>query len=73
MLFRSVPQEKLLIESDLFTPAAPGAAQNPQTDNSSAAELLRNIQRLKLDVERIVPLQGAGIATRADLEKAAAQ
>jgi glyoxylase-like metal-dependent hydrolase (beta-lactamase superfamily II) len=73
MLIVYVPQEKLLIESDLFTPAAPGAAQNPQTDNSSAAELLRNIQRLKLDVERIVPLQGAGIATRADLEKAAAQ
>ena len=73
MLMVYVPAEKLLIESDLFTATAPGAAaaENQAGDNALPAQLLAIIKRLKLDVDRIVPLQGPGVASRADLERAA--
>jgi hypothetical protein len=37
----------------------------------STTNLVANIERLKLDVEKILPLHGPGVATRADLYKAA--
>ena len=45
------PDERILVEGDLYTP---GAAYSPY-----AANLLENIERLGLDVDRIVPLHGA--------------
>ncbi|MBI4265964.1 MAG: MBL fold metallo-hydrolase [Acidobacteria bacterium] len=73
MLILYLPSEKLLVEADLFTPPAPGAApaQNAPGNDPLAAELVQNIERLDLDVERVVPLHGPGVASRADLDRAA--
>jgi len=63
MLMVHVPSERVLIEVDAFSP---GAAVNPY-----AANLLENITRRNLRVDRIVSLHG-GIAPFADLAKVAA-
>lgn len=52
-----LPNEKLLIEADAFTPGPPNAAP-PATPNDNQVNLAHNIERLKLDVERILPLHG---------------
>ena len=57
-----LPGEKLLIEADAFTPSPkPPAQADPSTLN-----LLENIERLKLPVQRILPLHG-GVAPVAAL------
>ncbi|MFM9969423.1 MAG: MBL fold metallo-hydrolase [Burkholderiales bacterium] len=49
-----LPKEKFLIQADAFTPSPkPPAQPNPATVN-----LVENIERLKLPVERILPLHG---------------
>ena len=56
MLMVYLPTEKLLIEADLYSPPAPNAtAVGPFP---FAANLLENIQRRGLQVERIVPIHG---------------
>ena len=55
MLIAYLPKEKLLIEADVFNPP-PNAA--PIAPNSEAANLVDNIQRLRLDVQQIAPLHG---------------
>jgi len=62
LLMAYLPQEKLLVEVDAFTP---GAAAQPY-----AANLLENVKRRNLTVDRIVPLHGA-IAPFSELVKAA--
>ena len=57
MLIAYLPNEKLLVEADLYTPPAPGRPA-PATPNASARSLYRNVQRLTLDVETIVPIHG---------------
>ncbi|HYJ96761.1 MAG TPA: MBL fold metallo-hydrolase, partial [Burkholderiaceae bacterium] len=52
-----LPKEKILIEADAYTPLAPGA-QPPATPNANNVNLIDNIERLKLPVERIAPLHG---------------
>ncbi len=52
-----LPTEKLLIEADAYTPGAPGAAP-PAQPNGNNVNLVQNIERLKLNVERILPLHG---------------
>jgi glyoxylase-like metal-dependent hydrolase (beta-lactamase superfamily II) len=52
-----LPNEKLLIEADAFTPGPPNAAP-PATPNDNHVNLAHNIERLKLDVARILPLHG---------------
>ena len=52
----------MLIEADAFSP---GGTYHPY-----AANLLGHVERLKLNVDRIVPLHGA-VATMADLVTAA--
>jgi glyoxylase-like metal-dependent hydrolase (beta-lactamase superfamily II) len=52
-----LPNEKLLIEADAFTPGPPNAAP-PATPNDNHVTLVNNIERLKLDVARILPLHG---------------
>ena len=57
MLIAYFPAEKLLVEADLFTPSGPGRPL-PDAPNASARALYRNVQRLGLDVETIVPIHG---------------
>lgn len=62
MLMAYLPAERLLIQVDAFSP---GGTYHPY-----AANLLATIERLKLRVDRIVPLHG-GIVTIKDLVAAA--
>ncbi|HEY5622927.1 MAG TPA: MBL fold metallo-hydrolase, partial [Gammaproteobacteria bacterium] len=57
MLVAYFPRERILVEADLYTPAAPGAAP-PTSPSGSSLTLYRNLQRLGLDVETIVPIPG---------------
>ena len=53
-----LPAEKLLIEGDAYTPSAPGTPP-PAKPNDNNVNLADNIERLKLTVERILPLHGS--------------
>ena len=57
MLIAYFPQERLLVEADLYTPPGPGRPA-PAEPNASHLSLYRNVQRLGLDVETIVPIHG---------------
>lgn len=52
-----LPQEKLLIEADAYTPGPPKAPP-PAKPNDNHVNLVQNVERLKLSVERILPLHG---------------
>ena len=52
-----LPVEKLLIEADAFTPGAPNSP-TPARLNDNHVNLVQNMDRLKLNVERIAPLHG---------------
>lgn len=52
-----LPKEKLLIEADAYTPLAPNA-QPPATPNANNVNLIENIERRKLVIDRILPLHG---------------
>ena len=52
-----LPKEKLLIEADAYTPGAPNTPP-PATPNANNVNLIDNIERLKLEVDRILPLHG---------------
>ena len=52
-----LPKEKLLIEADSYTPLPPNAPP-PATPNPLNVNLIDNIERLKLSVDRILPLHG---------------
>jgi glyoxylase-like metal-dependent hydrolase (beta-lactamase superfamily II) len=69
MLVAYLPRERLLIETDLYTPAPPGA---PALAHPHAIHLLRVVESQHLDVERVVSLHRQ-IATLADLVAAAHQ
>ncbi len=57
MLIAYFPKEKLVVEADLYTPAVPGSG-SPGNPSASARTFYRNLQRLELDVETIVPIHG---------------
>ena len=72
ILMAFLPKEKILIEVDVFNPPNPatanvtaGAAAAPINPNT--VNIVDNVERLKLDFEKILPLHGTGAATRADL------
>jgi hypothetical protein len=52
-----LPNEKILIEADAYTPSAPNAPP-PAVPNANNLNLIANIERLKLAVDRIAPLHG---------------
>jgi glyoxylase-like metal-dependent hydrolase (beta-lactamase superfamily II) len=49
-------KEKLLIEADVFTPAA--GAEPPKVANPFSVNLESNVRRLNIDVDRILPIHG---------------
>lgn len=51
-----LPREKILVEADAFNPPAAPLTQAPAVINPNNQSLLANIERLKLDVQRIVPI-----------------
>jgi glyoxylase-like metal-dependent hydrolase (beta-lactamase superfamily II) len=52
-----LPRERLLVQADAFTPGPPNAPPPAQV-NANNLNLVNNIERLKLDVDRILPLHG---------------
>jgi glyoxylase-like metal-dependent hydrolase (beta-lactamase superfamily II) len=63
-----LPRERLLIEADAYTPGPPNSPP-PAQPNGLNVNLVTNIQRLNLDVDRILPLHGR-VATFAELRTA---
>lgn len=61
-----IPKYKVAIEADAFTLPAPGAPA-PKSPNPYSVNLLENIQRLNLDVEKIAGLHGPRVASLDDL------
>ena len=57
MLMVYMPKERIIVEADLFTPPAPGAAL-PMPVAPSARTFYNNVQRLKLDPQTIAPIHG---------------
>ena len=55
MLIAYLPKEKVLLEADGYNPQA-AAATPPSPPSPYTLSLLDNIERLKLDVQRIVPV-----------------
>ncbi len=56
-----LPAEKLIIEADAYTPA-PAGTPPPAKPNDNHVNLAENIDRLKLTVDRILPLHGRVVA-----------
>ena len=52
-----LPKERLLIEADAYTPLAPNAAP-PANANPLNVNLIENIKRMNLRVDKILPLHG---------------
>jgi glyoxylase-like metal-dependent hydrolase (beta-lactamase superfamily II) len=52
-----LPKEKLLIEADAYTPLPPNTPP-PAEPNPNNVNLIENVERLKLSVDRILPLHG---------------
>ena len=57
MLIAYFPEEKLVVEADLYTPP-PTGGQSPGAPSASNRTFYENLQRLRLDVETIVPIHG---------------
>jgi glyoxylase-like metal-dependent hydrolase (beta-lactamase superfamily II) len=51
-----LPKEKILVEADGFNPPAQINAPPPNPVNANTVNLVENIDRLKLDVETIIPI-----------------
>jgi len=68
LIMAYLPKEKLLVEADAYTPAAPNAPP-PTQPNPFSVNLYENIERLKLTVDQILPLHGR-IVPLAELQKA---
>jgi glyoxylase-like metal-dependent hydrolase (beta-lactamase superfamily II) len=64
-----LPKERLLVEADAFTPGPPNSAP-PAQPNANHVNLIRNIERLNLSIDRILPLHGR-VVPLADLYTAA--
>ncbi len=50
-----LPKERLLIQADAYTPGPPGSPP-PPAPNANHVNLVQNIERLGLNVDRILPL-----------------
>ncbi len=69
LLMVYLPAERLLIEADVYTPPAPNAA-SPPPPAVFAPNLVENIDRLGLQVDRVVPIHGR-VVPMSDLRAAA--
>ena len=59
-----LPKEKILVEADSFNPPAQPNAPAPAVINLNNVNLLDNINRLKLDVQTIIPIHYPADARR---------
>jgi len=72
LLMVYLPKEKILLQADAYNPAAQANTQPPATPSPYNLALAANIDRLKLDVSRIIPVHYPGdnrVVTRAELTR----
>jgi glyoxylase-like metal-dependent hydrolase (beta-lactamase superfamily II) len=69
MLIAYLPKEKIVVEADLYNPPAVGTAP-PNPPSPYTVSLVENLDRLKLDYEKILGLHGR-MATKDELLQAA--
>jgi hypothetical protein len=62
-----LPKEKILVEADVYIPAAPNVATADPAQSEQCGSL-RNIERLKLTVDQILPMHGRKLPM-AELQK----
>jgi hypothetical protein len=55
-----LPEEKILIEADVYTPPPPGAAL-PNVPSAASVNLYDNIAAYGLEVDTIAPLHGRSV------------
>src|SRR5262247_4190146 len=70
LIMAYLPKEKVLVEADAYNPAAQPNAQPPATPSPYSLALVANVERLKLDVNRIIPVHYPAdnrVVTRAEL------
>ena len=68
MLMAFLPKEKILIEADSFTP--PARVGDPPTAIANLVHFSNAAERLRLDVEQVIPIHGR-LTTLEELRKAA--
>jgi glyoxylase-like metal-dependent hydrolase (beta-lactamase superfamily II) len=56
MLIAYLPKEKVLVEADAFNPPAQPLKETPATISPYTMSLFDNLERLHLDVDRIIPI-----------------
>lgn len=66
-----LPAGKILVEADAYTPPAANQPA-PASPNPYTVNLVRNIERLQLDVQHVAALHGPRVVTLAELRSAAA-
>ena len=70
MMLAYLPKEKILVEADDFTPAAPNAPSTGPRSHAGTVNLYNDLQQMKLDVVTIAPLHGF-VVPFSELQKAA--
>src|SRR5262252_1135438 len=72
LIMAYLPKEKVLVEADAFNPAAQPNATPPSPPSPYTLALVANIERQKLDVNRLIPIHYPAdnrVVTRAELLK----
>jgi len=69
MLVAWLPRLRILVEADVFTPPAKARAASPAPINPYNVQLLENIERLGLDVGRLISIHYAADGRRVGMEE----
>ncbi len=65
-----LPEEKMLIEADIFDSPGPGVPALTE-GMATVANLVDNIERLNLDVQQLLPIHAPGVVPLSELYEAA--
>jgi glyoxylase-like metal-dependent hydrolase (beta-lactamase superfamily II) len=68
MLIAYLPQSKVLVEADVFTPPGKRRTAPPDPINPYNVQLLRNLERLGLDIDRLVSIHYAADGRRVGMD-----
>ena len=69
MLVAYLPQTKVLVEADAFTPPGKRREATPAAINPYNVQLLDNVERLGLDVERLISIHYAADGRRVGMDE----
>jgi hypothetical protein len=69
MLVVWLPESRVLVEADAFTPPAKRREVPPTAINPYNVQLLENIERLRLDVDRLISIHYAADGRRVGMDE----